>query len=121
MRATNAATVGKPGSGGAQSGHEPARHDDHGMVVVQREWNGWRTAIVHLSELEDVHWAQPHGAPRPMIHASVRDDKLVEGDSARDPGPSSTRVVVCVLKRHTTPGVFLELTRRADATAAGRQ
>ena len=113
----NAATLGRLGSGGEQSGHEPARHDDHGMVVVQREWNGWRTAIVHLSDLEDVHWAQPHGAPRPLIHARVRDDKIVEGDSARD--PSTTRVVICVLKRHTTPGVFLELTRRADATAAG--
>ena len=116
----NTARVRVLGSGGEPAGHEPASHDGHGMVVVRREWNGWRTAMVHLSDLEDVYWAQPHGAPRPLIHAHVRDDKIGEGGPARGPEASSSRVIVCVLKRHTMPCVFQELTRRADATAAGR-
>lgn len=93
-----------------------ARLED-ALAVVQREWNGWRTAMIRVADLRDVHWRQPPGAPRPLLHATVRCDRLLSGDIAHDcdtkSGPHD--VVVCLLKRHSSPGVFEALSRRADA------
>jgi hypothetical protein len=86
------------------------------LVVVQRDWSDWRTAMVRLTDLENIHWSQPSGAPRPLIHASVCCDKIVSGEIAHEchltPGPHS--LVVCILKSHASPCVFDELARRAD-------
>ena len=86
------------------------------LVVIQREWNGWRSAMVRLADLEDVHWSRPGGAPCALIHASVRCNRLVAGDIAHECHltPPPHRLVVCVLKRHTAAGVFEALARRAD-------
>ena len=71
--------------------------------------------MVRLTDLEDIHWAQPSGAPRPLIHASVCCDKLVSGDIAHEcqltPRPHS--LLVCVLRSHVGPCVFEELAHRA--------
>jgi hypothetical protein len=87
------------------------------LVVVQRAWSEWRTALVRVSDLEDVHWFRPAGAVRPLIHAYVWCDRVVSGrlshDCAKSPCPH--RVLVCLLKSHTTGYVFEELSRRANA------
>src|SRR5262249_52782636 len=41
------------------------------LVPVRCAWNAWRTAEVRLTDLHDIHWFQPPGAPRPLVHAYV--------------------------------------------------
>ncbi len=85
------------------------------LVVVQREWNGWQKAMTPLSALEDIHWRQPAGAPRPLIHAYVACEALVSGDVPHDcagAGPGH-RLLVCVFKCHTPAEAFQRLVDRA--------
>lgn len=90
------------------------------LVVVQRAWSEWRTALVRVSDLEDVHWFRPAGAVRPLIHAYVWCDKVVSGRLSHDCSTPATRhrVLVCLLKSHTTGNVFAELARRANTATA---
>jgi hypothetical protein len=108
-------TVARAGS--AAHGEAP-RLDQ--LVVVQGEWNGWRTAVVHAVDLESPHWLQPAGAPRPLLHAYVPCTAIVSGEVAHDCGSAPHRLHVCVLKKHTAPAMFETLARMADtqATAA---
>ena len=90
------------------------------LVVVQRDWNGWRKAMTPMAALQDVHWHQPSGAPRPLIHAYVSCRDLTSGDVPHDcAGRGAHRLLVCVLRQHTAPSVFGALVERANA--AGRQ
>ena len=102
------------------------RNIDNAIVAVQSEWNGWRTAMVHVAHLENIYWAQPSGAPRPLIHAVVRCDRLQSGQIAHhcELTRPPHRLVVCVLKSHTQSEVFAELSRRcstADVRAGNRE
>jgi hypothetical protein len=96
--------------------NHPVSADDT-RIVVQKDWNGWRTATARLADLENVHWFQPSGAPRPLIHAYVRCTNLQSGDLTHDchstSGPHP--LLVCVLKSHTCPAVFEELSLRASS------
>ena len=93
------------------------------LVVVQRAWSEWRTALVRVSDLEDVHWFRPAGAVRPLIHAYVWCDRVVSGRLSHDctKSPCPHRVLVCLLKSHTTGCVFEELSRRANLTTETRR
>jgi hypothetical protein len=83
------------------------------LVVVQRQWNDWRTSMVRLADLENVHWAQPEHAPRPLIHADVCPTKLLTRNISDEARPAR-HLRVCLLKSHMAVGVFEELSRRAD-------
>jgi hypothetical protein len=89
------------------------------LVVVQRDWNGWKKAMAPASALQDVHWRQPAGAPRPMLHAYVSCAALISGmvphECSEDAAPH--RLLVCVLKCHTVPSVYDQLARLADEHA----
>jgi hypothetical protein len=89
---------------------------DHLQVVVHREWNGWRTAMVEVGDLEDVHWFQPKGAPRPLIHAYVQCTRIRSGEIEHDchlTAPPHT-LLVCILKSQTASCVFEKLSSQAD-------
>jgi len=89
------------------------------LVVVQRDWSGWRKAMTPMAALENVHWHQPVGAPRPLIHAYVSCRDLTSGDVPHDcVDQAAHRLLVCVLRQHTAPSVFCALVERANA--AGR-
>jgi hypothetical protein len=89
------------------------------LVVVQRDWNGWKKAMAPVSALEGVHWRQPQGAPRQLIHAYVNCAALVSGDVPHECADGAPhRLLVCVLKRHTPSAVFEELAARANASAS---
>ncbi len=91
------------------------------LVVVQRDWNGWRKAMTPMTALEDVHWHQPAGAPRPLIHAYVSCRDLVSGDVPHDccgDHAFAHRLLVCVLRQHTAPSVFERLVARANAATS---
>jgi hypothetical protein len=100
------------------------RHDgdlaaakDQVLVVVHRAWNRFHTAWVRLADLEGVHWSQPFGAPRSLIHARISCHSIVMGSLPHD-CDTKTRphyLTVCILKGHSDTGVFQELLRRADA------
>jgi len=89
------------------------------LVVVQHDWKGWRKAMAPVDRLEAVHWLQPPGAPRPIIHAYVPCTAIVSGDvphaCSEEAGPH--RLLVCVLKSHTAPSVYAELVSRAARNA----
>ena len=88
------------------------------LVVVQGEWNGWRTAVVRASDLDSPHWSQPAGAPRPLLHAYVPCGSIVSGEIQHQCGPAPHRLHVCVLKKHTAPALFEALARIANAETA---
>jgi hypothetical protein len=85
-------------------------------IVVRHEWNGWRTAEVRLGDLQDIHWLQPSGAPRALVHAYISCASITRGNiphnCERSAGPH--RLLVCLLKRHTSTSVYTEIVRRAD-------
>jgi len=90
--------------------------DADAVIFVQREWDGWRTAEVRLSDLQDIHWLRPSGAPRPLAHGYISCASVTAGniphDCERTPGPH--RLLVCVLKKHSSPSAYAEIARRAD-------
>jgi hypothetical protein len=85
------------------------------VVQVRDAWRGCRTAEVDVNDLEDVHWWQPPGAPRSIVHAYVLCSRLT-GDIPHDCTTKRQphRLRVCVLKRSVAPSVHDELARRAD-------
>jgi hypothetical protein len=86
------------------------------LVQVQREWDGWKTAEVRLSDLRDVHWFQPDRAPRPMVHGYISCSAIVSGEIPHECSPAHAphQLLVCILKSHTVPSAYMELVRRAD-------
>jgi hypothetical protein len=85
-------------------------------IFVQREWDGWRTAEVRVGDLQSIHWFQPSGAPRALVHGYISCASIVAGtiphNCERSAGPH--RLLVCVLKRHSPPSVYAEMARVAD-------
>jgi hypothetical protein len=92
------------------------RAEDETLIQVQRDWSEWRTGEVRLGELRSVHWFQPSGAPRPLVHGYISCASIVTGDIPHDCNRSEGphRLLVCVLKSHTVSRAYLELARRAD-------
>jgi hypothetical protein len=84
------------------------------LVPVRCAWNAWQTAEVLVDDLHEVHWYQPTGAPRPMLHAYV-DCTKTRGQIAHDCSAATAphRLLVCVLKRHAAPFAYSELVRLA--------
>ena len=95
---------------------------DGALVTVQCDWNGWRTALVRATDLEDLHWSQPPGAPRALLHARVRCDRVLSGALPHDcaPGMAAHDLLVCILKCRTAVGVYDALTRFAGTPADSR-
>ena len=89
------------------------------IIRVQSEWNGWRTAGIPLSDLQQIHWFQPNGAPRRLVHGYVSCANITPGELPHNCAgeQSPHRLLVCVLKVHTSEAVYAELERRANACA----
>jgi hypothetical protein len=85
------------------------------LVAVRGEWDGWRAADVEARNLTELHWSQPPGAPRAIVHGFIRCSDIVRGDlphgCERTAGPH--RLLVCILKRHNPPSVYAAIERRA--------
>ncbi len=88
-------------------------------VRVHAPWNGCTSAMVHSADLHGLHWLQPGGAPRPLLHAYVDCDKLTNGSiphaCVRGSRPHS--ILVCILKRHAMPEVYAGLAHCADSAS----
>ena len=85
------------------------------LIPVQREWNGWRLAEVRFKDLQDVHWFQPPGAPRALLHGYVSPSTVVSGDLVEQRnGEAPDRLLVCVIKCHTAAPIYTALAARAD-------
>jgi len=95
----------------------PISHLNDAMVSVQSDWNGWRTAMARVGDLDDVHWRQPPGAPRPLIHAIISCDRFHSGELDHQCGLTGAphRLLVCILKSHTALPIFEQLCARADS------
>jgi hypothetical protein len=108
--------IGRRDTGHRQSNGGPMPADDHTLIRVHRNWDGWWTADVRVSDLQDVHWLQPDRAPRPLLHGYVSCANVCAGDIPHDceVAHAPHQLFVCVLKRHTPPWLYLELARRAD-------
>lgn len=90
--------------------------NDGTLVEVRCAWNAWRTAYVRACDLRHLHWFQPSGAPRPLVHAYVACSDIVRGDIPHecDRGGAPHQLLVCVLKRYATPAVYDTLARLAE-------
>jgi hypothetical protein len=90
---------------------------DDFLIPVQCGWNAWQTAEVRVGDLEDLHWLHPPRAPRPLLHAYVSCDKVVNGVLPHNCRAADRphRLLVCVIKRHTAPNVYSALATRAHA------
>jgi hypothetical protein len=84
------------------------------LVPVLREWNGWELSQVRACDLEDIHWFQPQGAPRHLLHAFIPRSKIVSGALASSFDDDASRLMICVLKSHTPPAIYGALATRAD-------
>jgi hypothetical protein len=87
------------------------------LMIVQQDWNGWRKAWAPVSALEDVHWYQPPGAPKPLVHGYVACAALVSGQLPHDCSSAPHRLLVCVLRQHTGSAVFDALVERANLSS----
>jgi hypothetical protein len=88
------------------------------LVVVQQDWSGWRKAWAPVSSLEGVHWRQPAGAPKPLVHGYLPCSALVSGSLPHDCTGTPHHLLVCVLRQHTAPCVFESLVQRANLAGA---
>ena len=88
---------------------------DDELISVHLDWSDWHTAMVRRGDLRDVHWHQPSRAPHALLHAYVACSSIVSGkiphDCQSQPAPHWLRV--CILKKHTLPAVYFDLSRRA--------
>ena len=85
------------------------------LIPVQREWDGWRLAEVRFKDLQDVHWFQPLGAPRALVHGYVAPSTVVSGDLVeKTGGETQDRLLVCVIKCHMAAPIYTALAARAD-------
>ena len=94
----------------------PTIIDNTTHVSVQLEWNGWQSADVRVDDLENVHWWQPPGAPRALLHAYVMSAKLNAGECVGSTNANDSlqqRLLVCVLKSHTPPATYSALVSRS--------
>lgn len=93
---------------------------DAALIRVHSHWDDWRNADVRLGDLRDFHWLQPTRAPHSLVHAYVSCLDIVAGDIPHECDRRSAphRLLVCILKRHTIPIVYAELSRRADERQA---
>ena len=100
----------------SSSGHTiaPPASPDH-LIAVQTMWNGWRTALVRVGDLENLHWFQPIGAPRALLHAELPCTALRSGSVPHqcDPASRPHRLMVCVIKSHVTASIFESLASQA--------
>jgi hypothetical protein len=88
--------------------------NDDALVSVNGEWHGWETAEVRVGDLETIHWRQPTGAPRPLLHGYISCAKTAGRlPHACATGTAPHRLLVCVLKKHTVPSIYAEIARRA--------
>ena len=98
------------------AGHtfNPPASPDH-LIAVQTMWNGWRTALVRVGDLENLHWFQPVGAPRALLHAELACTALRSGSVPHqcDPSTRPHRLMVCVIKSHITAVIFEALANLA--------
>ena len=92
------------------------RFSDDILISVTADWNDWRSARVRLADLRDVHWHQPRGAPRSMVHAYMSCADIIGGTFSHtcDQSSSPHRIRVCVLRSHNVPSVYAEMARVAD-------
>jgi hypothetical protein len=86
------------------------------LIRVQADWNAWETAEVRLEDLQDVHWFQPLGAPRPMLHGYVLCGNILSGSVPHecDGKGAQHRLLVCMLKKHMVPSAYVELASRCE-------
>ena len=86
------------------------------LIRVHREWNGCGTAEIRLGDLQQIHWYQPPGAPRPLVHGYVSCTSIINGDIRHECSGADAphRLRVCVLKKHTLPAAYVELAQRAS-------
>jgi hypothetical protein len=88
---------------------------DHVLIRVHDQWDGWHNAEVRLSDLQKVHWLRPARAPRPLLHGYVSCASIAAGEiphnCQQSAGPHT--LLVCVLKKHSTPALYAEMARRA--------
>jgi hypothetical protein len=94
---------------------------DDVLIRVQAGWDCWANADVRVSDLRDLHWFHPIGAPQALVHGHISCSSLMAGEIPHqcDPGSVPHRLRVCILKRHNMPTVYAELARRADERSPG--
>jgi hypothetical protein len=86
------------------------------QIRVTSDWNGWHGAEVRLRDIHGLHWRQPDGAPKPLLHGYVACTDVLNGDMPHQcelrsaPHP----LLVCIIRRHTVPALYAELVRRID-------
>ena len=88
-----------------------------GAILITAPWNDWRSARVTAKDLLDLHWHQPSGAPKPLLHAYVSCADLFAGELSHvcDASTAPHRIRVCILKRHNTADAYSELASRASS------
>ena len=90
------------------------------LVRVRDAWNGWHTVEVPRSELHDVCWLRPAGAPQAILHARVRCSQPVTDGIPHTCGTPEIAhdVGVCVLRVDVTTSTYERLVAEATRPRA---
>lgn len=91
---------------------------DDRTIFVEQTWNGWRIAEIPVRNLHEVHWRQPAGAPRALLHGYISCGDIAADVFAHDcdRGSAPHRLLVCVLKKHCAPSTYASVAERAGAS-----
>ena len=91
-------------------------------ISVRLHWDSWQAVNVAVEDLEEIHWAQPSGGPRELLHGYVSCARISPGALPHDCKPSDGphKLLVCILKGHTPAIVYAELECRAALRVIGR-
>ena len=94
--------------------------DGRTLVKVRGGWTDWHSALVPVDALQELHWCQPLGAPRPIMHAYLLCTDVVDGGIPHDCDRSAAphRLLVCILRHDITPDVHTCLVRRVAVRGA---
>jgi hypothetical protein len=88
---------------------------DETTIRVHARWDAWESAELRLDDLEDLHWLQPVGAPRPLLHAYVSCARIESGSIPHECASENAphRLLICIVKTHVPVLTYIELVRRS--------
>jgi len=82
-------------------------------VVVRRQWNDYRRAVVSVDSLSDFHWSSRSGeagaiSPRPFLHAYLSCDAIISGELSHSclHGDGPHRIKICIVKKDHDKATF---------------
>jgi hypothetical protein len=97
-------------------------------VRVRRQWNDYRVALYHVTDVSGFHWSDLSGgvcnrSPYPMLCGYVTCDAMLDGELAHSGshGPCPHRVKVCITQVDNDRSTYRRLAAAAGPKPSRRR